>query len=76
MSNSLSMAKPVSIVLEPDIDDFCYLLAQAIMRQLEQEDAAIRGKQKHSQGRDNEDTTASPVKGVDSNQTEEILIDH
>jgi hypothetical protein len=31
------MPKPTAVILEPDVDDFCYLLAQAIMRLLEED---------------------------------------
>jgi len=67
------MPEETLVVLEPDVDDCCYLFAQGIMRLLEEEDAAHRKKQKQSQDSEDQSTTASRIQGADS---EETPIDH
>lgn len=39
------MPKRASVILPPDVDEFCYLIAQALVRQFNEENATNRGKE-------------------------------
>ena len=74
-SNSTDMPEQLPEILEADIDDFCYLMSQGIMRLLEEEDAANRRGQKHSQDSGDSHAKAMPVQAEGLNQTSEEDID-
>ena len=69
------MPEELPVVLEPDIDETCYFFSQAIMRLMEEENAARCSSQKHSQDLNNASSTESPIQGEDSDKAQEETID-
>lgn len=65
------MPEELPVVLEPDIDETCYFFSQAIMRLLEEEDAARCSSQKHFHESNIASSTDSPIPGEDSGKTQE-----
>ncbi len=69
------MPKKLPDVLAPDVDEFCYILAQAIIRLLEEEDSANRKNKKHSQDSRDNAIKATPIQSRSLMQTQEESID-
>lgn len=69
------MPEELPVVLEPDIDETCYLFSLAIMRLMEEEDAVRCSSQKHSHGLNHASSTDSPIQAEDSGMPQEKTID-
>jgi len=69
------MTEELPEVLEPDIDETCYLFSQVIMRMMDEEDAISRARLKQSQELDSASPTNSPAQDEDSDKIPEETID-